>query len=104
MGEWQRQGQNIFTNEFLTQLRGGPPSDAVMWREVMDLDASIVLEDKPKETITKRDVTKTLGKKMNFKITLYTDVDPHPTQSPDPGEFHTIAEDVIDESYNYAID
>ena len=41
---------------------------------------------------------------MNFKITLYTDVDSQPTQSPDPGEFHTMAEDVIDEFNNYVID
>ena len=63
----------------------------------MDLDAGIILEDKPKETITKRDLTNILGKKMNLKITLYTDVDSQPTQSPDPGEFHTTVEDVIDE-------
>ena len=97
-------GKRWTITKFLTQLRGGPPWDIVVWREIVDLDAGIILEDKPKETITKRDLTNTLGKKMNLKITLYTDVDSQPTQSPDPGEFHTMAEDVIDESYNYVID
>ena len=101
---WQRHSQNVFTNKILTQFWGGPPWDIVVWREIVDLDAGIILEDKPKETSTKRDLANTLGKKMNLKITLYTDVDSHPTQSPDPGEFHTIAEDVIDKSYNYVID
>ena len=45
-------------------------------------------------------MTNTLGKKMNLKITLYADVDSHPTQSPDPGEFHVTAEDVYDEFSN----
>ena len=81
----------------MTQLTGGPPWDAVVWREIVDLDAGIVLEDKPKDLINKRDLTKTLGKKMKLKIALDTDVDSHPTQSPDPGEFHTTAADVIDE-------
>ena len=97
---WQRHSQNVFTNKFLTQLRGGPPWDIVVWREIVDLDAGIILEDKPKETITKRDLTNTLGKKMDLKITLYTDIDSHPTQSPDPGEFRTTAEDVVDEVSN----
>ena len=101
---WQCHSRNVFTNKFLAQLTGGPPWVAVVWREIVDLDTGIVLEDKPKELINKEDLTNTLAKKMNLKITLYTDVDPHPTQLPDPGEFHTIAEDVIDESYNYVID
>ena len=94
---WQCHSRNVFTNKFLTQLTGGPPWDVVVWREIVDLDAGIVLEDKPKDLINKRDLTNTLGKKLNFRITLYTDVVSHPTQSPDPSEFHTTAEDVFDE-------
>ena len=56
----------------------------------------MVLEDKPKESINKRNLTNTFGKKMNLKITLYTDVDSHPTQSPDLGGCHVPAEDVYD--------
>ena len=97
---WQCHSRNVFTNKFLTQLTGGPPWDAVVWREIVDLDAGIVLEDEPKESINKRDLINTVGKKMNFKITLYTDVDSHPTQSPDPGEFHTAADEVFDEFSN----
>ena len=94
---WRRLSRNVFTNKFLTQFMGGPPRDAVVWREITDLDVGIVLEDKPKESINKRDLTNTLGKKMNLKITLHTDVDSHPTPSPDLGEFHMSAEDVYDE-------
>ena len=94
---WQSHSRNVFTNKFLTQLTGGRPWDAVAWREIVDLDAGIVLEDKPKELINKRDLTNTLGKKMNLNITLYTDVDSHPTQSPDLGEPNVPAEDVYDE-------
>ena len=94
---WQRHSRNIFTNKFLTQLMGGPPWDAVVWRETVDLDAGIVLEDKPKELINKRDLTNTLGKKMNLKITLHTDADSHPSQSPDLGETGAPAEDVRDD-------
>ena len=50
--------------------------DNVVWREIFDVDAGIVLEDKAKEIISKRDLHKTLGRKMTLKITMYTDTKP----------------------------
>ena len=76
--EWNSQSKIVFTGKFLTALPGGPPWEDVTWREIVDIDTGIVLEDKPKEAITKRDMTKFLGKKMNLKITLYADKDSYP--------------------------
>ena len=56
--------------------KGSPEWDEVVWREVMDVDAKTMLEDKPKESITKRDMTRILDRKMNLKFTLYTDNKP----------------------------
>ena len=88
----------VLTNKFLTELKQGPPWGAVTWREIVDIDTGIVFEDKPKEAITKRDMTKTLGKKMNLKITLYADKDSYPClpepRSSEPG---APQEDVLDD-------
>ena len=63
----------------------------------MDIDAGIVLEDKPKEAITKRDMTKVLGKKMNLKITLFADKDSYPCspehRDSEPGALQTDVEE-----------
>ena len=44
--------------------------------EIVDVDAGIVLEDKPKEIMSTRDLHKTLGRKLALKITMYTDTKP----------------------------
>ena len=62
------------------------------------MDEDIMLEDKPKEMISKKDVNRTLGKKMNLKITLYTDdADSHPEPSSGHGDFHQQADEVLDD-------
>ena len=96
--KWQKHERTVYTDKFLHQLRGGPQSDAVVWREIYDVDENIMLEDKPKEMISKKDVTRTLGKKMNLKITLYTDdADSYPEPSPSPGDFHQPVDEVFDD-------
>ena len=68
-----------------------------MWREIYDIDGDIMLEDKPKEMISKKDINRTLGKKMNLKITLYTDdADYHPNLSVNSDGFHQQADEVSD--------
>ena len=88
--EWQCHSRNVFMNS-------GTPWSEVTWREVVDLDTGIVLEDKPKEAINKREMTKTLGKKMHLKISLHTDKDSYPylpvPRSSEPGASQ---EDVYD--------
>ena len=90
--EWQAYTRNIVTNKFMTSFGNGSPSwDDVVWREVIDADTVIVLEDKPKEIISKRDLHKTLGRQMTLKITLYTDTKPKlPEHSSELGDFPEI--------------
>jgi len=100
--KWQKHERTIYTNKFMHQLRGGPQWDAVVWREIYDVDEDIMLEDKPKEMISKKDVNRTLGKKMNLKITLYTDdADSHPEPSSGHGDFHQKADEVFDDEGHY---
>ena len=71
---WTAHTRRINTNKFVTSFgKDGPLWDNVVWREIFDVEAGIVLEDKPKDLITKRDLHKTLGRKMTLKITFYTD-------------------------------
>jgi len=95
--QWQKHERTVYTDKFMHQLRGGPQWDAVVWREIYDIDGDIMLEDKPKEMISKKDVNRTLGKKMNLKITLYTDdADSHPNLSTNSDGFHQQADEVSD--------
>ena len=69
--------RTVVTNKLMTTFgKDGPSWDDVVWREVIDVDANLVLEDKPKEISSKRDVNNTLGRKMKLNITLYTDTKP----------------------------
>ena len=96
--KWQKHERTIFTNKFMHQLRGGPQWDAVVWREIYDVDENIMLEDKPKEMISKKDVNRTLGKKMNLRITLYTDdADSHLEPSSGHGDVHQRPDEVSDD-------
>ena len=100
--EWTSQSKIVFTGKFLTALPGGPPWKDVTWREIVDIDTGIVLEDKPKEAITKRDETRVLGKKMNLKITLFADKDSYPCspgrRDGEPGTLQTDIEENLDGS------
>ena len=75
--EWTAYTRYVLTNKYMTSFgKGGPSWDDVVWREIVDVDTGIVLEDKPKEIITKRDIHKTLDRRMTLKITLHTDTKP----------------------------
>ena len=72
--EWKAYTRTVVTNRLMTTFgKGGPSWDDVVWREVLDVDANLMLEDKPKEIISKRESNKTLGRKMKLNITMYTD-------------------------------
>ena len=74
---WTAHTRRINTNQFVTSFgKDGPLWDNVVWREIFDVDAGIVLEDKAKDLISKRDLHKTLERRMTLKITLYTDTKP----------------------------
>ena len=72
---WTAHVRRMKTDRYVTTLGidGGPSWDDVVWREIFDVEAGMILEDKPKDLITKRDLHKTLGKRMTLKITFYTD-------------------------------
>ena len=74
MAEWKAYTRTVVTNKLMTTFgNDGPSWDDVVWREVFDVDANLMLEDKPKEIISKRDANKTLGRNMKLNISLYTD-------------------------------
>ena len=88
--EWTAYTRYVLTNKYMTSFgKGGPSWDDVVWREIVDADTGIVLEDKPKEIITKRDLHKVLERRMTLKITLYTDTKPKLPEhrNSEPGDF-----------------
>ena len=71
---WSAHTRRINTNKFVTSFgKDGPLWDNVVGREIFDVDAGIMLEDKAKDVISKRVLHKTLGRKMTLKIIMYTD-------------------------------
>ena len=96
--DWTAYARNVVTNKYMTSFGKGSPSwDDVVWREIVDVDTGIVLEDKPKEIISRRNLHKTLGRKMTLNIILYTDTKPKlPEHNSELGDFPEIGDYSMD--------